>query len=102
MPKMEIDALLEEDKKRLLDAACLLGSFAAQAAVFGTIRLLSGQRAQVPQLQSWMSVGQVARLLGKSRQTIRNWIHEGSLPAEQRADGKYLVSRDEIQKLIER
>lgn len=97
MSKIEIDALLEEDRKRLLDAAHLLGSFAAQAAVHGVVRLL-GHRPQSDQtLPATLSCGQAAKFLGVTSQTIRNWIKQGVLLAEQHADGTFRIRREDLQ-----
>src|SRR6266487_2372084 len=42
-----------------------------------------------------LSIQQAARKIGKSEKTIRRWIHDGKLQAENRGGG-YLIKREDL------
>lgn len=42
-----------------------------------------------------LSIQQAAKKIGKSEKTIRRWIHEGKLQAENRGGG-YLIKREDL------
>lgn len=49
-----------------------------------------------------LTVSQAAELLGKSMQTIRDWITSGKIPAIQAGEfGKFLIEREKLLKAIE-
>ena len=50
--------------------------------------------------EAWLPVAEVARRLGKSEKTIRNWIADGRFTRYSGGDGKpYLISSLEVEAL---
>jgi excisionase family DNA binding protein len=50
----------------------------------------------------WLSCGQVAKRIGVSRETVKRWCQRGHLRYERRANGYYLISVSEYEKLVAR
>lgn len=48
----------------------------------------------------WLSVGEVARLVGVSRSTVDRYINEGKLPAKRLPSGHRRVRRQDALKLL--
>lgn len=49
----------------------------------------------------WMNVGEVAKTLEVSTQTVRRLIKEGDLPAYQLRDGaRFRVTREDLEKFL--
>ena len=47
--------------------------------------------------QQFFSVGEVAELFGFSRQTVYNWIYDGSIPFIQMPNGTYRLAKEDIE-----
>ena len=88
--KIDIGAILDEDRDYLLNCAHDLGAFIGQAAVQLICKVVAPPREKYEyHPDQEFPIGWVSKHLGVSRQTVRNRIREGHLRAIKTLEGQY-------------